>query len=121
MVIVMKLNHLEINKEDLMHKPQRNSAPKLHQLFNQDAAPFEIPTARELIIQKLTWFKWFEKEYNDLCVPFSEDAESQELCNLINVDWNDLDVSVIDEFLANKQQRCLNGERLTFKDFKLKH
>ena len=116
----MQINS-HIHKENLMHKSQRDSAPLLHKLYDNDSAPFEIPTARELIIEKLTWWKWFEKEYNDLCVPFSEDAESQELCNLINVDWQDLDVSVIDEYLANKQTRCLNGGRLTFKDFKLKH
>lgn len=110
---------MDINKEELMQKTQRDSAPKLQRLYNKDA-PVTIPTARELIIEKLTWFKWFEKEYQDLCVPFSEDSENQELCKLINVDWQDLDVSVIDEFLANKQQRCLNGEMLSFKDFKLK-
>ena len=114
MVIIM-----DISKEDLIHKPQRDSAPKLQRLYN-DSTPFQIPTARELIIEKLTWFKWFEKEYQDLCVPFSEDAESQELCKLINIDWQDLDVSVIDEFLDHKHERCLNGEMLTFKDFKLK-
>lgn len=114
---------MHINKQDLMHKPRLDSLPTLHRLFNKDSAPFEIPTPRELIIQRLTWFKWFEKEFadSDLCVPFNEDKESQELCKLINVDWQDLDISVIDEFLANKQERCLNGERLTFKDFKLKH
>ncbi len=55
-----------------------------------------------------------------MCVPFSEDKESQELCKLANVDWQDLDVSVIDEYMANKQTRVLKGERLIFKDFKLK-
>lgn len=42
---------------DYINKPQRNSAQKLHKLFNQDSAPFQIPTARELIIEKLTWWK----------------------------------------------------------------
>lgn len=90
-------------------------------MYDKDSTPFEIPTARELIIERLTRNKWFEKEYTDLSVPFSEDFESQELCKLINVDWQDLDVSVIDEFLANKQDRCITGEILTFKDFRLKH
>lgn len=94
------------------------TAPKLHKLFNKNSAPVEIPTAKELIIEKLTWWKWFEKEYEDICIPFSEDAESQELCKLINVDWQDLDVSIIDEFLANKKERSWDGERLTFKDFR---
>ena len=115
MVIIMQSKNIN----QYIHETQRQTAPKLHQLFNKDAAPFELPTAKELIIEKLTWFKWFEKEY-DFCDGFSDDAEMQELCKLINVDWQDLDVSVIDEYLANKQQRCLNGERLTFKDFKLK-
>lgn len=115
MVIIMQSKNIN----QFIHKPQRQSAPQLHQLFNQDSAPFEIPTARELIIEKLTWWKWFAKEY-DFC-DVSDDAESQELCKLINVDWQDLDVSIIDEFLANKQERCINGERLTFKDFRLKH
>jgi len=115
MVIIMMSRSL-----NGLDKPQRDSAPKLHKLFNQNSAPFEIPTARQLIIEKLTWYKWFEKEYQDLCYPFSQDKECQELCKLINIDWQDLDVSVIDEFLNNKTTRCLNGERLTFKDFKLK-
>ena len=37
----------------------------------------------------------------------------------INLSKNEKDLC-IDEFLANKQTRCLNGDRLTFKDFKLK-
>ncbi len=120
MVIIMQSKNINHCIHDYISKPQRQSAPKLQKLFNKDAAQIQIPTARELIIEKLTWWKWFEKEYQDLCA-FSEDAESQELCKLINIDWQDLDVSVIDEFLANKQERCLNGEMLTFKDFKLKH
>jgi len=114
MVKIMKLKNLN----QYIHETQRQTAPKLHQLFNKDSAPFEIPTAKELIIEKLTWSKWFEKEYEDICIPFSEDAESQELCKLANVDWQDLDVSVIDEFLENKRKRTLNGDRLTFKDFR---
>lgn len=104
-------------------KPHMDSAPKLHKLFDKDSAPFQIPTARELILEKLTWNKWFAKEFadSDICVPFGKDKESQELCKLINVDWNDLDISVIDEFLDNKATRCFNGDRLTFKDFKLIH
>lgn len=120
MVIIMQSKNINHCIHDYINKPQRNSAQKLHKLFNQDSAPFQIPTARELIIEKLTWWKWFEKEYQDLCIPFSEDAESKELCKLINIDWQDLDVSIIDEFLNHKQEQCLNGGRLTFKDFKLK-
>ena len=116
MVKIMTLRSL--NGDRYINKPQRDSAPKLHQIFNKNSAPFQIPTARELIIEKLTWYKWFAKEY-DFCGGFDEDKESQELCKLINVDWNDLDVSVIDEFLANKQTRCINGGRLTFNDFKV--
>lgn len=119
--MVMKSKNINQSINDYISKPQRDSAPKLHQLFNKNSAPFEIPTARELIIEKLTWYKWFEKEYHEDVMPFSEDKESQELCKLINIDWNDLDVTVIDEYLDNKQTRILNGERLTFKDFKLNH
>ena len=116
MVVITMLRSLN----GYINKAPRDSAPKLHKLFNNNA-PFRIPTARELILEKLTWFKWFDKEYSkDMVVGFDEDAEMQELCKLINVDWQDLDVSVIDDFLANKQQRCLNGEMLTFKDFKFK-
>lgn len=118
----MQINS-HIHKENLMHKSQRDSAPLLHKLYDNDSAPFEIPTARELIIEKLTWFKWFEIEHEDFLhgVKFSEDAESQELCKLANVDWQDLDVSVIDEYFANKSERRLNGGILTFKDFRLQH
>lgn len=116
MVIVMQ----SMNTIHYVHKPHGVST-KTSRLYDKDSTPFEIPTARELIIERLTRNKWFEKEYTDLSVPFSEDFESQELCKLINVDWQDLDVSVIDEFLANKQDRCIIGERLTFKDFRLKH
>jgi len=120
MVIIMQSKNINHAINQYINKPQRQSAPTLQKLFNQDSAQFQIPTARELIIEKLTWYKWFEKEYQDLCIPFSEDKECQELCNLINIDWQDLDVSIIDEFLNHKQERCLNGGRLTFKDFKLK-
>ena len=51
MVILMILKSL--NGDNLINKPQRDSAPELHQLFNQDAAPFKIPTARELILEDL--------------------------------------------------------------------
>ena len=118
MVIVMQSKNINQAINDYIHKPQRDSAPKLHKLFN-NSSPVEIPTARDIILERLTWNKWFAKEF-DFCSGFDEDAESQELCKLINVDWNDLDISVIDEYLANKQTRILNGERLTFKDFRLK-
>ena len=116
MVIVMRLNHISISKEDLMHKPQMDSAPKLHKLFNKDSAPFELPSARDIILERLTWNKWFTIELKDICVPFSEDAESQELCRLINVDWEDLDVSVIDKYLEDKKTKCVHP--LTFRDFR---
>ena len=93
------------------------SAPKLHQLFNQDSASIELPTAQELIKEKLTWNKWFEKEYEDLATPHCEDAESMELCKLINVEWEDLDCSVIDKYLDDKANMYF-PERLTFKDFR---
>ena len=115
----MKSKNINQAINDYIHKPQRDSAPKLHQLFNNNSQ-VEIPSAYDIILERLTWNKWFTIELKDLCVPFSEDKESQELCKLINVDWNDLDVSVIDEYLANKQTRIINGERLTFKDFRLK-
>ena len=115
MVKIMRLRSL--NGNSFINKPQRDSAPKLHKLFNNNA-PFEIPTAREKKKKKVTWYKWFSIEHADIVGGI--DAESQELCDLINVDWNDLDVSVIDEFLNHKQERCMNGDRLTFKDFKLK-
>lgn len=123
MVIVMQLNLSNGIVTDFIKKPQKQSAPKLHHLFNNDSAPFQIPTARELIIEKLTWYKWFEKEHADFLkgYKFNEDKESQELCKLINVDWQDLDVSVIDEYLDNKQERCVTGNILSFKDFKLKN
>ena len=110
MVIIMRLRSLNGN----INKPQRDSAPKLHQLFNKNNAPFEIPTARELILEKVTWYKWFSIEYSDICGGI--DAESQELCNLINVDWNDLDVSVIDKYMEDKQTKCTNP--LSFVDFR---
>ena len=116
----MLLKNTNHSINDYIKNPQRDSAPKLHQLFNKNSAPFEIPSAYDIILEKLTWFKWFEKEYKEDVVPFSEDKELQELCNLINIDWQDLDVSIIDDFLANKQQRCFDGEMLTFKDFRLK-
>lgn len=113
MVVIMQLK----NTNQYIHEVKRESAPKLHQLFNQDAS-FEMPTARDIILERLTWNKWFAKELKDIAPQFDEDAESQELCKLINVDWQDLDISVIDEFLANKQKRIMNGKRLTFKDFR---
>ena len=65
MVIIMQSKNINHCIHDYINKPQRNSAQKLHKLFNQYSAPFQSPTARELIIEKLTWWKWFEKEYQD--------------------------------------------------------
>lgn len=123
MVIIMLSKNSNGILTDFIQKPQKQSAPKLHQLFNNDSAPFQIPTARELIIEKLTWYKWFEKEHADFLngAKISEDKESQELCKLINIDFEDLDISVIDEYLDNKQERCVAGKILSFKDFKLKN
>lgn len=115
MVRIMQLK----NTNQYINKTTIDSAPKLHQLFNKDSAPFEMPTARDIILERLTWNKWFSIELKDIAPTFDEDAESQELCKLINVDWQDLDVSVIDEFLANKQSRVMQSKRLTFKDFRL--
>lgn len=112
--MVMKSKNMCINK------PQIESTRTLHNLYDKNSAPFKIPSAYDLILEKLTWSKWFAKEYDRLAVPIDEDIEMQEYCKLINVDWQDLDVSVIDDFLANKQKRYIDGERLTFKDFKLK-
>ena len=114
MVIVMKSKNMCLNK------PQIESARTLHKLYDKDSSPFDIPSAYDLILEKLTWCKWFEKEYDRIAVPFDEDETMQEYCKLINVDWQDIDVSVIDDYLANKQQRHLQGNRLTFKDYKLK-
>ena len=50
MVIIMQSKNINHCIHDYINKPQRNSAQKLHKLFNQDSAPFQIPTARELII-----------------------------------------------------------------------
>ena len=108
------------NTNQYISKTNRLSAPKLHKLFNNSQC-VEIPTARDIILEHLTWRKWFKIELKDLELSFDDDAECQELCKLINIDWQDLDISVIDEYLANKQTRILNGERLTFKDFKLKN
>lgn len=118
MVMIMKLK--SINGNNLINKPTRHSAPELHKLFNKYSASFEIPTARELIIKQLTWWKWIEKYYTSMATPFSEDAESQELCNLINIDWDDLDETIIDKHLEYKRQNNIVGKPLTFKDFKLK-
>ena len=122
MVMIMKLENIKVI--DYIKKPQRDSTPKLHKLFNQDSAPFPLPTAKELIIEKLTWFKWFDTKYPDISISFTEDEESQELCNLIGIDWDDLDISIIDKHFAKKQESFHNQQvmdrKLHFKDFKLK-
>ena len=74
MVIVMKSKNMCINK------PQIESTRMLHKLYDKDSAPFDIPSAYDLILEKLTWWKWFEKEYDRLAVPFDEDSEIQEYC-----------------------------------------
>ena len=105
MVMIMRLKSL--NGDNLINKPTRNSAPELHQLFNQDSAPFKIPTARELILEDLQFNKWCSIEYADLCGDIGDSAEIQELCSLINVDWQDIDASVIDaKYLDKKKNNC---------------
>ena len=112
MVIVMKLKSMN----QYMNKQKMDSAPELHKLFNQDSAPFKLPTPRELIKEKLTWRKWFEKELKDMITPHDEDDETLELCELIGISWNDLDISVIDTYMEDKKTKGVS-RTLTFKDF----
>lgn len=105
MVIVMRLNHLSGDIKDFIHKPQRESAHKLHKLFDKNSAPFKIPTARELILESLQFDKWCSIEYAELCGDIGDSAEIQELCKLINVDWQDIDASVIDAKYLSKQKK----------------
>ena len=104
MVIIMQLKNLCGDVGDFISKTRMDSAPKLHQLFNQDSAPFKIPTARELILEQLQFNKWCSIEYADLYSGIDEDAEMQELCKLINVDWQDIDATVIDARLNDKHK-----------------
>lgn len=101
MVKIMRLRSL--NGNSYIKKPQRDSAHKLHQLFNNNNAPFRIPTARELILEDLQYYKWCSIEYADLCGGFGDSAEIQELCRLINVDWQDIDATAIDrKYFSNR-------------------
>lgn len=93
-----------LNGNSYINKPQRDSAPKLHQLFNNNNAPFRIPTARELILEDLQFNKWCSIEYAEICGDIGDSAEIQELCRLINVDWQDIDATAIDEKYFGKQR-----------------
>lgn len=88
---------------DFISKTRMDSAPKLHCLFNQNSAPFKIPTARELILEDLQFYKWYALEYETFA-DIGDGSEIQELCKLINVDWQDIDASVIDERLNDKHK-----------------
>lgn len=96
MVIMM-----HINKQDLLHKPRLDSAPTLHRLFDKDSAPIKIPSAYDLILERLQFYKWSALEYELFC-DIENDVELQELMKAINIDWNDIDTSVVDEVWKNK-------------------
>ena len=103
MVIVMQSKNINHCIHDYIHKPRRDSAQSLHRFYNKNASPVRIPTASELILERLQFAKWCSIEY-DFCGGIDEDVELQELCQAINIDWNDIDASVIDEKWNRKQR-----------------
>ena len=88
----MKSNHLnmKINKEKLINKPTRDSARILHLLYDK-SAPFEIPGAKDLILQIIQLDKWFFDLYEDADESDGTPSdETLEYCELIGVDYEDV-------------------------------
>ena len=100
-MIVMQSKNTNHTINAYIHKPRVDSAPKLQSLFNKNASPIKIPTARELILERLQFYKWSALEY-EMFAGIDEDVELQELMKAINIDWNDIDASVVDEVWKNK-------------------
>lgn len=87
---------MNISKEDLMHKAKRESAPKLHKLYN-NSAPFKIPTAKELMMQFIQLDKSL---FNELKEVYQDDGiisdETLEYCKLLDVNYEDVEPLHVD-------------------------
>lgn len=93
MVMDMKSNlmNMEINKDDLINKPTRDSARRLHRLYD-NSAPFEIPTAKELMLKRIQLDKWFYNEFKDLDeYDGTPSDETLEYCELLGVNYEDVE------------------------------
>lgn len=85
----MKLNHLHMNSEDLIHKPQREQAIALHKLYS--IGNIDVPSVEDIIIKRISLTKYFNdlfKDYNDFEVNEDEMNEEIALCNFLDIDYD---------------------------------
>lgn len=86
MVIVMKLNHVNMN--NYLHKPSKDTAIKLHKLYESDSV--HVPTAEQIVIHHLRLDKYFREEFKEIMEYDANDESTMELCDLIGVDFEDV-------------------------------
>lgn len=87
MVMLIKSKNLPI--KDYIKHPQRDSAPMLHKLYNK-SAQIEIPTAKELILERIQLDKWFSKEFYDVFEDDTPSDETLEYCELLGINYEDV-------------------------------
>lgn len=91
MVIVMKLNHLNITKKDLIHKPQRKHALSLHKAY--ELKKMNVPSVKDIVIERISIAKHFNESLSGLDeFEVNEDMmqEHIELCGLLGLDYNSI-------------------------------
>ena len=88
--MVMLMKSKNINIKNYINKAQKDSAPLLHKLYNK-SAKIEIPTAQELMMERIQLDKWFLYEFENGCEddpPF--DDEILEYCELLGIKYEDV-------------------------------
>lgn len=84
--MIMKLK--DFHKEDLIHKPTIRTARTLHKLYESNKV--HVPSIKELIIKRISICKYFDD--NVYCEYDKDDLQEDfELCNLIGIDYDDID------------------------------
>lgn len=88
MVMLMRSKNLPI--KDYINKAQRDSAPMLHKLYDK-SAQIEIPTAKELMMERIQLDKWFFNELKDLDEFDGKPLDSTlEYCELLGIKYEDV-------------------------------
>ncbi|MBR2651570.1 hypothetical protein IKD48_02065 [bacterium] len=87
----MKLNHLHITKQDLMHKPQRKHALALHKAY--ELRTMNVPSVKDIVIEQISIAKHINESLSGLDeFKVNEDMmqEHMELCGLLGLDYDSI-------------------------------
>ena len=92
MVMIMKLNHLDMNKalvNDCLHKPTRKHTIALHKLYTFEKV--HVPSVKEILIHRISLSKHFNeflKDVDGFEVNEDEMLEEIEMCNFLGIDYD---------------------------------